>query len=69
MALLYPTQLFNKIYYIAENLQVQKFHCFMLKSYTVEANLLPTFFMFVLCINSIKTLFYYSKLMHTIIKS
>ena len=28
-----------------------------------------TFFMFVPCINSIKTLFYYSKLMHTIIKS
>jgi len=27
------------------------------------------FFMFVLCINSIKALFYYSKLMHTIIKS
>jgi len=26
-------------------------------------------FMFVPCINSIKTLFYYSKLMHTIIKS
>ena len=28
-----------------------------------------TIFTFVLCINSIKTLFYYSKLMHTIIKS
>jgi len=27
------------------------------------------YFMFVPCINSIKALFYYSKLMHTIIKS
>ena len=30
---------------------------------------LDSFFMFVPCINSSKTLFYYSKLMHTIIKS